>query len=106
MDCTSADVCEEQRRLEEEQLLGTGSGESKAGDADTIAMDIDDDDDMYFDDDDDDMHFDDDDDDMYVGDDKMLAMTTVSKNYKHPDPGTLYSRYPCNSFSLKQHIIE
>ena len=45
MDCTSADVCEEQRRLEEEQLLGTGSGESKAGDADTIVMDIDDDDD-------------------------------------------------------------
>ena len=65
-----------------------------------------DDDDMYFDNDDDDMHFDDDDDDMYVGDAKMLAMTTVSKDYKHPDPGTLYSRYPCNSFSLKQHIIE
>ena len=46
MDGTSADVCEEQRLLEEDQLLDIGSGESEADDVDTLVMDIDDDDDM------------------------------------------------------------
>ena len=46
MDGTSADVCKEQRLLEEDQLLDIGSGESEADDVDTLVMDIDDDDDM------------------------------------------------------------
>ena len=46
MDGTSADVCKEQRLLEENQLLDIGSGESEADDVDALVMDIDDDDDM------------------------------------------------------------
>ena len=46
MDGTSADVCKEQRLLEEDQLLDIGSVESEANDVDAIVMDIDDDDDM------------------------------------------------------------
>ena len=47
MDYTAASVCEEQRRLEEEQLLGSGNSNSEPEDPDEnelLQMDIDDED--------------------------------------------------------------
>ena len=43
MESTTLGVCEEQRRLEEEEdlLLGTGSGESAADESELLRMDID-----------------------------------------------------------------
>ena len=48
MESTTLGVCEEQRRLEEEEdlLLGTGSGESAADESELLRMDIDIEDDM------------------------------------------------------------
>ena len=43
MDSMAAGVCEEQRRLEEEQLLGSGNSDSEPDENELLQMDIDDD---------------------------------------------------------------